>query len=180
MPLGKCHKWSQTWHSPIHLSLSQRQVKDQLEAIPLEKPLWEIAKYNLEPNCHQRGRGFMYPYSWFTLLYSRNWSNIIKQLLLSLLFSRPVMSNSLLAPWTTAHQASLSLTISRSLPKFMSKATILQLKKQTTHTERSICSGITTRKWQPTPVFLPGESHGQRSLAGYSPWGRKSWTRLSD
>ena len=23
--------------------------------------------------------------------------------------------------------------------------------------------------WQPTPVFLPGESHGQRSLAGYSP-----------
>ena len=27
--------------------------------------------------------------------------------------------------------------------------------------------------WQPTPVFLPGESHGQRSLVGYSPWGRK-------
>ena len=29
------------------------------------------------------------------------------------------------------------------------------------------------RAWQPAPVFLPGESHGQRSLAGYSPWGRK-------
>jgi len=27
--------------------------------------------------------------------------------------------------------------------------------------------------WQSTPVFLPGKSHGQRSLAGYSPWGRK-------
>ena len=27
------------------------------------------------------------------------------------------------------------------------------------------------RKWLSTPVFLPGESHGQRSLAGYSPWG---------
>ena len=26
------------------------------------------------------------------------------------------------------------------------------------------------RAWQPTPVFLPGESHGQRSLTGYSPW----------
>ena len=26
---------------------------------------------------------------------------------------------------------------------------------------------------QPTPVFLPGESHGQKSLAGYSPWGHK-------
>ena len=45
------------------------------------------------------------------------------------------------------------------------------------------------RKWQPTPVFLPGESHGQRSLAGYSPWGwprvRHSWatnqpTKASD
>ena len=29
------------------------------------------------------------------------------------------------------------------------------------------------RKWQPTPVFLPGKFHGQRSLASYSPWGRK-------
>ena len=28
-------------------------------------------------------------------------------------------------------------------------------------------------KWQPTPVFLPGKSHGQRSLVGYSPWGLK-------
>ena len=29
------------------------------------------------------------------------------------------------------------------------------------------------RKWQPTPGFLPGESHGQRSLVGYSPQGHK-------
>ena len=37
------------------------------------------------------------------------------------------------------------------------------------------------RKWKPSPVFLPGESHGQRNLVGYSPWGsQKSWTRLSD
>ena len=27
--------------------------------------------------------------------------------------------------------------------------------------------------WQPTPVFLPGESYGQRSMVGYSPWGCK-------
>ena len=32
------------------------------------------------------------------------------------------------------------------------------------------------RTWPPTPVFLPGESHGQRSLAGYGPWGHKSRT----
>ena len=36
------------------------------------------------------------------------------------------------------------------------------------------------RSWQPTLVFLPGESHGPRSLAGYSLWGHKSQTRLSD
>ena len=29
------------------------------------------------------------------------------------------------------------------------------------------------RKWQPTPVFLPGKYHGQRSLVGCSPWGSK-------
>ena len=29
------------------------------------------------------------------------------------------------------------------------------------------------RAWQPTPVFLPGESHGQKNLASYSPWGCK-------
>ena len=34
------------------------------------------------------------------------------------------------------------------------------------------------RKWKPTPVFLPEESHGQRSLAGYSPWGHKEMPRV--
>ncbi len=32
------------------------------------------------------------------------------------------------------------------------------------------------RAWQPTPVFLPGESQGQRSLVGYCAWDHKSWT----
>ena len=32
---------------------------------------------------------------------------------------------------------------------------------------------IPWRTWQPTPVFLPGKSQGQRNLAGYSPRGRK-------
>ena len=36
------------------------------------------------------------------------------------------------------------------------------------------------RKWQPTPVFLPGKSHGQRSLEAYSPWCHKSQTPGSD
>ena len=36
------------------------------------------------------------------------------------------------------------------------------------------------RNWQCTPVFLPGKSHGQRSLVGYSPWDHKGWTWLSN
>ena len=37
-----------------------------------------------------------------------------------------------------------------------------------------ISSGLVwRRKWHPTPVFLPGESCGQRSLVGYCPWGHK-------
>ena len=36
------------------------------------------------------------------------------------------------------------------------------------------------KKWQPTPLSLPGKSHGQRSQVGYSPWHLKSWTRPSN
>ena len=36
------------------------------------------------------------------------------------------------------------------------------------------------RKWQPISVFLPGKSHGQRSLVGYSLWGCSSCTWLSN
>ena len=32
-----------------------------------------------------------------------------------------------------------------------------------------------SRKWQPTPVFSPGKSHGQKSIVGYSPWDHKHW-----
>ena len=32
--------------------------------------------------------------------------------------------------------------------------------------------------WQPTPIFLPGESHGQRSLVSYNPWGHKELNKI--
>ena len=35
-----------------------------------------------------------------------------------------------------------------------------------------VCPGE-GKKWEPTPVLLPGESHGKKSLTGYSPWGHK-------
>ena len=35
-----------------------------------------------------------------------------------------------------------------------------------------ICLGLLRRQWHPTPVLLPGKSHGRRSLEGCSPWGR--------
>ena len=50
--------------------------------------------------------------------------------------------------WTVAHQVPLSLEFSRQ--EYWS-----------------------TLPWQPTPVLLPGKSHGRRSLVGCSPWGRK-------
>ena len=36
------------------------------------------------------------------------------------------------------------------------------------------------RQWHPTPLLLPGNSYGRRSLVGCSPWVAKSQTRLSD
>ena len=49
-----------------------------------------------------------------------------------------------------------------------------QCKRQKRNGFSSLIDKIPWRRaWQPTPVFLPGESNGQRSLAGYSPWGRK-------
>ena len=46
----------------------------------------------------------------------------------------------------------------------------------------SICSSTRRRKWQPTPVFLPGESQGQRRLVGCRLWGRTvrhDWSDLA-
>ena len=50
--------------------------------------------------------------------------------------------------------------------------------------DSGLIPGWGRRAWQATPVFSPGESHGQRSQAGYSPWGSKrasfyQWAKLS-
>ena len=53
-------------------------------------------------------------------------------------------------------------------------------KKRSLKNKHGFITRFWRRKWRPPPVFLPGESNGQRSLAGYSPWGRKSQTQLSN
>ena len=59
------------------------------------------------------------------------------------------------------------------------KPTRMQLKKRiiishakTSHLNLTI-NYFVRRQWQPTPVLLPGKSHGQRSLVGSSPWGHE-------
>ena len=77
--------------------------------------------------------------------------------------------------WTMAHQASLSLTLFQSLPKFMSIESVMlpYAGIQETWFDPWVGKIPWRRKCQSIPIFLPGELHGQRSLAGYSPWGRK-------
>ena len=52
---------------------------------------------------------------------------------------------------------------------------VLLLKNPLANTgnSRDVGSFPGRRKWQPTPVFLPGKFHEQNSLEGYSPWARK-------
>ena len=53
---------------------------------------------------------------------------------------------------------------------FSGKETACQCRRHKRHGFHPLVQKILwRRKWQPTPAFLPGESHGQRSLAGYSP-----------
>ena len=56
----------------------------------------------------------------------------------------------------------------------VSKEPTFQWRRHKRHSFDSWIGKIPWRRaWQPTPVFSPGESHGQRNLAGYSPWGHK-------
>ena len=65
-------------------------------------------------------------------------------------------------PGASSNQASLVVQMIKNLPAMQETGFDPWVKK------------ILWRKdWQPTPVSLPGESHGQRSLVGYSPWGHK-------
>ena len=71
----------------------------------------------------------------------------------------------------------------RQTPKQLCKTIILQLNKKESTGKAGDAGNYGfdswvgkipwRRAWQPTPVVLPGEPHGQRGLEGYSPWGHK-------
>ena len=66
------------------------------------------------------GRGYMYTYGWFMLTFDRKQQKSVKQLSFSSVqFSQSVVSDSFMTLWTTARQASLSITNSRGPPKPM-------------------------------------------------------------
>ena len=60
--------------------------------------------------------------------------------------------------------------------------TVIQVYAPTSNAEEAeverFYEDLLKRKWQPTPVLLPGKSHGRRSVVGYSPWDRKDLLEL--
>ena len=105
-----------------------------------------------------------------------------------------VLNRLFATPWTVALQASLPLGFSRQeywnglpfhpsgdLPNPGIKSMSSELASRFFTTEppakpkitlTSDIPDIRRRQWHPTPVLLPGKSHGRRSLVGCSPWGR--------
>ena len=106
-------------------------------------------------------------------------------MLLLLLLSRFSCVRLCVTLWTAAHQVPLSVGFSRQeywsgLPfpppngmLLSHKNKITHLPLQETYFDPWVRNIPWRRAWQPTSVFLPGESHGQRNLVGYSPQGRK-------
>ena len=95
-------------------------------------------------------------------------------------------TESLLATSTTKATSISQLDYGRILKQYTKKKKNFKILKCSVINEKSVClqckrPGFNPwigkipwrRKWQPTPVLLPGKFHGQRSLVSYSPWGRK-------
>ena len=84
----------------------------------------------------------------------------------------------LATPWTAAHQAPPSMGFSRQeywsrvpLPSPRTNLDSILKSRNITLPEKVCLVKARRRQWHPTPVFLPGKSHGRRSLVGCSPWG---------
>ena len=64
--------------------------------------------------------------------------------------------------------------ITDSMDMSLSKLQELGMDREAWHAAvHGVAKNWTRRQWHPTPVLLPGKSHGRRSLVGWSPWGRE-------
>ena len=102
-------------------------------------------------------------YRWWATSYSLSVATVVKSLSAMGPLSRSICSN----------VQSLQLN-----GKYLKSQRVAQIVKNLPAVQetmvQSLCQGDSLeKKWLPTPVFLPGEFHGQRSLVGYSLWGRK-------
>ena len=94
-------------------------------------------------------------------------------------FASPISLNIILSPWFDTsliinNKYLLISLYSSFLGGANGKEPACQCRKHKRHGFNPWVGKISwRRKWQPTPVFLPGESHEQRSLAGYSLWYHK-------
>ena len=68
--------------------------------------------------------------------------------------------------------ANIPFTPGEPSPTSPNKGMPTPTKKQKKRKRTPVQQGHRRRQWHPTPVLLPGKSHGWRSLVGYSPWGR--------
>ena len=74
--------------------------------------------------------------------------------------------------------------LSLKLCKSWGRSSVVSLKLSMYSHKDKLCwlllANYGRRQWHPTPILLPGKSHGRRSLEDYSPWVAKSRTRLSN
>ena len=108
---------------------------------------------------------------WVAISFSNAWKWRVKGKSLSCV-------RLLATPWTAAHQTSPSMGFSRQ--EYWSGVPLPSPVGWRQRFNPWVGKIPERRKWQPILVFLTGKSHGERSLAGYSPWDCKSQTQLGD
>ena len=133
-------------------------------------------------------------YNWIILLYTRNWHNTVNQTYFSFFFFKKRMlpkASHAFGSCEVIHPFTLFIHKFINFNRYLLSTLYVPGLSRQLRWQR-IClqykrprfdpwvGKIPWREWQPTPVFLPEASHGQKSLVGYNPWGHKSRTRLND
>ena len=117
----------------------------------------------------------------YLLSKTQAWPNSEMTLRLCLKILYPVIASTSVKPTPAAERTHLPwIYIHVHRPGFPGSSSVKNLSANAEDADQSLgWEDPRRRKWQLTPVFMPREFHGQRSLVGYSPWGCKSQTWLS-